>query len=606
MHPHVTGSVFLAESIIEIEDLAKSQCWQNAADLAKKLSQNKVVNHSYFSNGEPVSMVLECMGAVYLSKITNDKNKIIYILNCVLDKYKDSAADKRYYCYKYAQQTLRSYYIKNNMSKESFELFKTCILYDPFDYCQMTRLINWGSENKKYIPKIVDFIYDLCQHGHTVPAEITLNLIINNSLDLETKIYLISKWLKYNLHQHSDVVCRSINEMYCITNSLNADLINKVHILLVDTALKQKNTDDRLSVIASSIKLKNILEEHLFNNKITINSNNTRFADSFSLNQSEWNHYLESKKFSSFDIFSINEMLRYLWSSEHRQRIGNRLSFGQVISASSEVSSFEKRIVDLNDNLYDCDRYKDLLLLQGVPGKLYWKVENLFWRAKYDKAYRLFKFLLNHENSDGFVKGASLFYLGRILFKLRNDQFDYDEEKRKKDALGFFLSVPSYPTCLTYISYAYIMASEILYEFNCFNSAMLLCMIDVPSIDYASVKQRKHRKAAEYALAAGSITNYVKNIQESLRFSNKEQEKFILQFNARKKISSDLWNYCCNNPLNELDKSETLNNSIDEMSIFEDSEIEAAFYYSVTKNWPNISDLPQNIATNRLLNNNIF
>lgn len=150
------------------------------------------------------------------------------------------------------------------------------------------------------------------------------------------------------------------------------------------------------------------------------------------------------------------------------------------------------------------------------------------------------------------------------------------------------------------------MASEILYDLNCFNSAMLLCMIDVPSIDYASVKQRKHRKAAEYALAAGSITNYVKNIQESLRFSNKEQEKYILQFNARKKTSSDLWNYCCNNPLNELDKSETLNNSIDEISNIEDSEIEAAFYYSVTKNWPNTSDLPQNIATNRILNNNIF
>lgn len=291
LHPHVTGSVFLAESIIEIEDLAKNQCWKNAADIANKLSQNKVVNHSYFSNGEPVSMVLECMGAVYLSKVTNDKNKIIYIFNRVLDKYKVSASDKRYYCYKYAQQTLRSYYIENSMSKEAFELFKICILYDPFDYYQMTLLINWGSENKKYMPKIIDFIYDLCQHGHTVPAEVTLNLIVNNSLDLETRIHLISKWLKYNLHQHSDVVCRSINEMYCITNSSNADLINKVHILLVDTALKQKNTDDRLSVIASSIKLKNILEEHLFKNKITINSNNTRFADSFSLNQSEWNHY---------------------------------------------------------------------------------------------------------------------------------------------------------------------------------------------------------------------------------------------------------------------------------------------------------------------------
>jgi len=598
----------LLERVFEIEDLANNKCWEMSAKLAKDLSNKNIAKRSYLANGEPFAMVLECMSAVYLFKYENDERICTDKLNAILNKYKKIASGKRYYCYKYVQHSLRSYYIKNKLQKEAFDLFKDCVLYDIYDSNQISLLIKWGSfdENKKYIPKIIDFFNDLIQNGYTVSPKLILDLIIKTNLCSEEKVELLSKWLRTNFHYSSDSVCKCINEICCVTNSLNTNLIIMTRSLMIDVALKQKNTDDRMSVIASSINTKNLIDDYIFKQNIDIRCNRDKISRLFLSLHADWNIFLNNHNMCSFNLNSIDEMLRYLWSSGNRQRVGNKLSLGQALSAATDVDSLIKRILDKNDDLHDCYKYKHLLLLQGVPGRLYWFVERLFWRSDYDKAYRLLNFLLLPENNDGFVIGASKFYLGRMLHELNENQLFYDDEKRNIDALKYLLAVPIYPTCLTYISYAYIMASEILFNENCFNSAVLLCMIDVPSIDYISVKQRKHQKAINYSLAACSLTNYVKNLQECLRFSNEEQSRNTLYFNAKKKVSKELWDYCNNNPINEFDRYEILQSSLEEISSLENNEIEDLFYHAVTKKWPNAFSLPQNIATNRLLNNNVF
>ena len=608
LHPHITGSVYLAENVLDIENLAKQKKWEEAANKAGELAIDGLARKSYLSNGEYMPMVLECMQTVYQSKDARDLKSIEKIIKPVLKKYKAFAADKRCYSYKYAQQALRSYYIKGKKQKEAFELFKECLRYDPYDDQQLMLFIKWGTlpENKILISKIIDFISYLQNEGCDISPEIFLYLIASYDFDCKDKTRLLSTWLHQNPHYNADVVCKCLDELCCVTNSYNIAELLKVRSLIIDTAIKQKNIEERLPVIAKAMLMRCFLEDYLYKSGIKLEKKSNKASVVFKKTQDEWNCFLRDINTNNFDISAIDEMLKYLWSSENRQRVGDKLSLFDTIEAIEIIDKFKRRIYDTSDQIYDCNKYRGILLLQGVPGNLYWKVENLFWRAEYEKAYRLFHFFLCIENQDEFVKGASCFYIGRMLYELRNDQLEYGVTSRKMDALKYLLAVPSFQTCFTYISYAYIMASEILYNFKCFDSATLLCMVDVPSVDYSSVKLRKHRNASNYSLAANSFTNYVKNIQECLRFCDDENAQKVRRFNMKKEIPQQLWDYCLKNPINDLDKAETLQKSLKEIEMLEDEDIAKQFYLAAVKQWPRNYDLPQNIATNRILNNNIF
>ena len=88
LHPHITGSVYLAENVLEIENLAKQKKWEEAANKAGELAIDGLARKSYLSNGEYMPMVLECMQTVYQSKDARDLKSIEKIIKPVLKKYK--------------------------------------------------------------------------------------------------------------------------------------------------------------------------------------------------------------------------------------------------------------------------------------------------------------------------------------------------------------------------------------------------------------------------------------------------------------------------------------------------------------------------------------
>lgn len=286
-----------------------------------------------------------------------------------------------------------------------------------------------------------------------------------------------------------------------------------------------------------------------------------------------------------------------LWSEEHAQRKSGPLSLIELVNATDTLAELKLRISDPDDPLIDIDNYKRLLLIPSYSGQIYQWVERLFFRRQIRKAQDCFSFFLLDENSDDFTRGAATFFIARALYNSPPDPSDSMEAY--KEALPKFLITQRYATCLTYISYAYIWAAKIYAYMGYYKQALALAMIDVPSVDLATMKKLRHQEARTWAANLGNFTNSIKHLQEWARY-----DKDLDLTEYRKNIDEELWNYCATNSLCAYDKhiaiSAALNDDREDVPEYE--LLSEALLHS----WPNVDDIPANIATNRVLNNNVF
>jgi hypothetical protein len=309
----------------------------------------------------------------------------------------------------------------------------------------------------------------------------------------------------------------------------------------------------------------------------------------------------------SFEILpweGLRTNIEYLWSDENRQRNNGKISLSKIIDSLNEQEEFERKISDSEDQLLDVYKYKDLLAIPGLAGRLYWKIEKLFWQGKYSKAKAGFEFLTLPENKDGFTQGASRFFLGRMAkdISIRASGFSSRHEALM-NALDFLLSVHEYPTCLTYISFSYIMAAEAYSEMGYYKQALALCMVDVPSIDWRDMNYTKNYNAANYCLYIGDVTNRVLHLYESFKHGNDTTNERILEIINGDTFVSDFWNQCKNLPFNDYDKHLAFASAIEEKDFF---PYEEKFCEAINHSWPEEKSLPPEIRNNRILNNNIL
>lgn len=124
-------------------------------------------------------------------------------------------------------------------------------------------------------------------------------------------------------------------------------------------------------------------------------------------------------------------------------------------------------------------------------------------------------------------------------------------------------------------------------------------MIDVPSVDLPIMKQLRHKEALSWAGSLGNFTNYVKHLQEWARY-----DRSLDLTVYREDIDEELWNYCATNSLCAYDKHIAISAALN------DARADVPEYELLTEallhSWPNVDDIPANIATNRVLNNNVF
>lgn len=293
------------------------------------------------------------------------------------------------------------------------------------------------------------------------------------------------------------------------------------------------------------------------------------------------------------------ESIRYLWSPESRQRYEGRMSLALSLQALESVTTIKSKIEDPEDDLKNLSTYGDILSIPGMPGKIYWWIEELYWKGEIEKAKEGMEFLQLPNNKDGFARGASLFFLGRInMNSIPHNCLKRDLEEL---ALSQLIRVHEYSTCLTYISHSYIMAANIYARFGFLRQALALLMIDIPSVDFDDMICQRNDDAAKICLRLNDITNCVRHLHETWRYGNEERRQQISELLDSSVKLRSLWPYYFEDAFTEHDKDFAIFEALSDTSEIPNyDDLRKALLHK----WPKSSDLPLGIATNRVLNNN--
>lgn len=302
---------------------------------------------------------------------------------------------------------------------------------------------------------------------------------------------------------------------------------------------------------------------------------------------------------------SLSESISYMWGDGYRQRGLPGLSLGATIKALNRIDEFSRRLEDKTDYFSNIMDYKDLLRIPGFPGRLYWKAERLCFTEQYDKAINVMSFFFLEDNPDLFVRGAACYFLGR-MYQITNYR-KYNSEEAKANIgniISYYLKVPMFPTCLTYISYSYLHASEMAGRLRDYKTALALIMIKVPTVDRSWVDFRRFSKGYNYAYIIRDYTNCFRFMQGILRvrpdYFTTNWYNCIPMAEQKKK---ELWYYLATNDFTEID----IHNAIVEALTNANEAIDYELLYdALTIDWPKDNELPLEISTNRVLNNKYF
>ena len=408
--PHITGSVWLTERCLKIENAAKEKQWRTAVKLANAAAKAEESRGVFLSNGEPLDLVLESLAAVYSLKDPETQRNAPALLMAVLEKYREKAAGRRWFSYKYAQQALRRYYVKQNDIKNALRLYEEVIMYDNLDKPQIEYLLSFREKHPEVTEEVREFILSLRSADKSLDFETTLNLVLKGGFSEGEKLQLLEKWMEVNVNAFPNLAKTCLDAYLCVTNSSEKIKILDAIDNVKNYALRQQNNKNRMPVLIYAMRFIQSAENFLDERR--------QIPDAFlemKKEGEEWSKNLSLKGSEAIPWKNIIETSAYLWSPEQRQRETNALTLSDYIERFVEIDEFEARIADASDRLEDCEKYKGILAISGAAGRLYWQAESVFWQGDYEKAYTLMNFFLLPENSDGFTKGAAHFFLGRII-----------------------------------------------------------------------------------------------------------------------------------------------------------------------------------------------
>lgn len=590
----VTGSVVWSERFLEVENLAKDNKWDAASKLAKKYQNLPDSTNGFLVNGEPYSLVLDGLNIAYRVKAGERQSAVKTISRAFMDRNYPLSKGRIFYSYKYISQRYRKACLNNN--KEYFAACKEIINYDPYDKAQIIHLVSWVAEHQECAGKLLDFIQELQSRGVILSPEIYLNLIKTTTLPNKDRANKLIRWIELNKSTRDNYLLDAIDELISATDDADNETLDRAYKCLLNLALRQGPDSSRTIVTAKAMKASRIIEERAGKAGIDIKkcgdkeAYNTLYSKVSELtgDNINWN--------------ALRENLSYLWGLEHNQRFDNTISLSDLIDSLDLIEELKIRLSDNEDRLTDIDKYSKLHLIPGVSGQLYWLAEKLYWKGEYEKCFNALKFFLLPENKDGFTIGATHFYLGRMLKQLPSRRLNnLPREDALKQSLEHLLVVHTYPTCLTYISYSYIMAAEDLNDLDHPEQALALCMVDVPSIDYAYVKTRRHENAANYCLTLGDKVSCLKHLQEMVKYAGHKKDDEVGRYFEKLGFSQKVWDDFATNFFSLADKHLAI-----EKAMSTDCPVDSELLLSaLTHSWPSLDDIPLAMATNRVLNNNV-
>ena len=273
---------------------------------------------------------------------------------------------------------------------------------------------------------------------------------------------------------------------------------------------------------------------------------------------------------------------------------GGSNMISEVLTGITLCEELKRRIDNPADPLDDLDRYTPVFTLRGAAWSLYWKAEQIYWKESKARAKKVFELFLSQENNSGFTRGGAHFFLGKLYWKYYNDS---------SRAFKHFMKVHTYSSCLVLTAAAYYHAACILKDNGQYDNALALLAVDVPTLDMSSLGPQRHITAAEIELGRRNFTQAARHVQKA----------YLIHANCTNVINNILsqyphvrdtyWDIAATNPWSAIDVEQAIRAGLSNPHSTPDDDL---FLEALAHAWPKPEDIPAAIATNRVLNNNVF
>jgi hypothetical protein len=252
-----------------------------------------------------------------------------------------------------------------------------------------------------------------------------------------------------------------------------------------------------------------------------------------------------------------------------------------------------RRIANPRDPLDHIDRYDNALSIPGLARELYDRAYALIWQRDYARAYRLFELLSSAMNPDGFARGNAIYFLGHI---------QYFELHEPMAAFTNLLRGQQFPACLVFTAHAYLHAASIMADINMPIHALALLAVDVPCIDFNQLAYTRHLRSAWLRISLHDSTTAVRHLQAALRAQPKQTNEIVVQVSMVPHGTS-IWDAVATSYWCKADVLDTIEWAVTNRC---DTPDDRLFLDALLHDWPAQAAVPPAIATNRVLNNNVF
>ena len=283
--------------------------------------------------------------------------------------------------------------------------------------------------------------------------------------------------------------------------------------------------------------------------------------------------------------FYGSNLARFVFSTQSVEQVSRDMAL---------LDELGRRIADKADPLDGLCRYECLFDLHGAAMVVYGKAMALYWHGGARRAEKLFRFLATPTNPNGFTVGSSRYFLGRISRDSLGDT---------NAAIASFLAVQEQPACLVYTAYAYIEAAEQFVKLRQPDAALGLLAVDVPCIESANLRAARHLMAADMAMDRRDYTNTMRHLQAALLASPAREKDAAVRIARLSFDSAPLWQAVATNLWSGREWLDAIHAGL---AVATNTPAPRLYADALLHDWPRIEDIPLGVATNRILNNNIF
>ncbi len=281
------------------------------------------------------------------------------------------------------------------------------------------------------------------------------------------------------------------------------------------------------------------------------------------------------------------------------------LSINKAQKAQNLLDELMKRIENKNDSLDNLQKYEPVIYDSISAHLIYDNAYDMLHKGDNKRAGRIFDFLINDKNPNGFAVGSSYYWRGVLLEEL------YHNTDAAFDA---YLQVHAYPACLVYTDDSYIRAAKISRFHGKRDTALALYSIRIPMIDYYKNEFRKISASIDIARECKDLTNRVRQVMRANELSQCKPKYEKLADSVYK----DLCGRTSTNKIAAISADLAKTESFDQYTMKtiikaligpDAATNNPALEDMLLHDWPlmdNVAKMHPEILTNRTLSNNIF